>query len=165
MVQKIVFRLPQNDALQCAAGRVAMAHASLEYLLRLTIKSITREPFRVSLASTRRHMSIRLRKRILKLAKEKGFDSESTDKLADLVSDVGNLSDERNHILHRLWAELRDGNICVSNDNDELRPLDVPAEIAKLNNLADRIWMMFTTINQARRKGWLHDAIERAKQT
>ena len=165
MAQKIVFQLPQNEALQAAVGRVAMAHASLEYLLRLTIKSITRKPFGDSLASTRRNMSKRLRNKILKLAKEKRFDSDTTQKLADLVFDVGALSEERNHILHRLWAELTEGDIRVSDENDKLHPLDISAEIAKLNNLADRIWAMVGKLNRARRKGWLRDAIERASQT
>lgn len=162
MAQKIPFRLPQESDLQAAVGRVAMAHASLEFLLRLTIKSITGEPFGESLFSTRRKMSKWLRDRVLRVAKEQQIGQVATEKLAEMGARIGELSDERNHVLHRQWLETCDGKIMVSGDDDKLRRLDVPAEIQRLDSLTGRLWNMTQEINQTRRKGWLKDAIEQA---
>jgi hypothetical protein len=40
VLPKLYLRIPENSELQAAAGRVALRHAQLEHIQRMTVKSI-----------------------------------------------------------------------------------------------------------------------------
>ena len=67
----ITLDIPTDSALLAAVGKVALRHGQLDYVLRMTVKSILKLSIRDALDATDRQGSRGLRDRVRKLAKKR----------------------------------------------------------------------------------------------
>lgn len=79
----IGFYYPEDVETTAALGKIAVYHGQLEYILRMTIKSILGLELLDALEMTRRKQSRELRERIQKEARQKLGDGDVFDRLND----------------------------------------------------------------------------------
>src|SRR5262249_26437397 len=128
MSQMMTLELPKDPELLAAAGAVALAHGHLEYVLSMTVKSITGGTIEDALRATAFKGAKRVREHILSLAEQHLADEVARSKLQDLLARVGKASVRRNALIHRPWAKDSDGNVVVKDDDHVWGPPPTAAE-------------------------------------
>ena len=143
-----------------AIGKVAIRQGQLDYVLKMTIKTITGVTRTEALASTKEDKTWFVREQIKKLATKKiGYCGELV-KLKALLTRAAEATDRRNQLLHGLWGQAIDGG-------DVFFPNGLSAgqapTVGELEALIDSMYNIITELNFARLKGFLHEALEARK--
>jgi hypothetical protein len=100
----ITYCIPTDESLLAAVGRVAIAHAHLDNVLRMTIRSILGMSVNEALDETFRVGSAKLRERIRHEVRSKLRDKERR-RLDAILKRAEEATEKRNVILHGLWTE------------------------------------------------------------
>lgn len=90
-------------------GTVSILHSQLDYVLRLTIKTLTGMDLHESLDATQFDSSTDLRKRVRKWGRNSLGECEELLKLQALVTRCERVSERRDDLLHSLYAKEVDG--------------------------------------------------------
>lgn len=151
---------PGDPALLAALGKVAIRHGQLDYVLRMTVKSILALPIPEALDATARQGSRELRERVRKLAKQKLGEGEPLTRLDALLERSRRATDKRNELFHRLWAHQLDGEPVIRDDGHNLLPIP---SVAELEHWAEELATVATELNVARLEGFLRAALDRAR--
>ena len=159
----ITFGMPKDKKLLAAMGRVAIADSQLNFILRMTIKSI------LGLLSvqdardrTYRKSSSKLRKLIKREARRKLGEGEALSRLEEILTRVACTTERRNKLLHGLFAENIDtGEQLIWGADNTFRKLP-PVE--ELRTLEDEFEALRLELDEARREGFLYKAIEAARR-
>lgn len=154
----ILFHLPDDEGLLAAIGKVAVRHGQLDYMLRMTVKSLANLSIRQALDATERQGSRELRERIRKLAKQRLGEGQTLVLLDGLLARARRASARRNQLLHGLWAAHLDGEAVLRHDDETWHPLPTAAE---LDAVAVDLHDIATEINFARLDGFLKVALDR----
>ena len=154
----ITLDTPTDPALLAAVGKIAICHGRLDYILRMTVKSILNVSKREALDATDRQGSRELRKRVRKLAKQKFGESETLVRLDALLTKSRQATDRRNELLHNLWAYDWDRGPVIRDDDHTFRR--VPA-VAELDALADKLAIIASELLEAQLNGFLKEALSR----
>ena len=152
--------IPGDPSLLAALGKVAIRHGQLDYVLRMTVKSIRELPISEALDATARQGSRELRERVRKLAKQKLGEGEPLTRLDALLERSRRATDKRNELLHRLWAHQLDGEPVIRDDDHNWLPIP---SVADLEHWADELATLATALNEARLEGFLKAALDRAR--
>ena len=158
----ILLGLPKDHELLALIGTVAIRHGQLDYVLRMTVKSIAGLSIAEAVDATERQGSRDLRERIRKLAKQKLGEGQALCRLdAGFFTRARRATDTRNTLLHGLWASELDGRDVVRHDSKEWG--DIPS-IADLQKLADELVKIAEELNDARLDpdGFLKKALAKA---
>jgi hypothetical protein len=154
----ILFHLPDDERLLAAVGKVAVRHGQLDYVLRMTVKSLANLGVREALDATERQGSRELRERIRKLANQRLGEGQPLVLLDGLLARARRASARQNQLLHGLWAAHLDGEAVLRHDDKNWNALPTAAELdavaVDLNEIA-------TAINFARLDGFLKEALDR----
>lgn len=106
----IVFAIPEDDSYLEALGTLAMRHAHLEHVLRMTIKTITGRNIPEALAVTARRGADQIRKLVVKEASCRLHgDANALAKLEAILLRGQELSWRRNDFVHSPCARYVDG--------------------------------------------------------
>ena len=157
----IMFHVPENRELLAAIGEVSLRHEHLNHILKMTIKSIANLTPAEAFDATKYDGSFALRQRIHKLARKRLGEGEPLLKFQALLTRAGRLTEQRNELIHGLWAEELDGDPGIMGAPGELRPIP---SIEALENLSKEIEALTYELNTARLEGFLKVALEE-KQT
>src|SRR5437867_10781750 len=95
-----VFDVPEDPAVLQAVGVVAIRHAHLDRMLRMTYKILAALPVGQALEDTLRENSSRLREPILKVAKRRLGEGTTLLKLQALLERARIATNERNDLFH-----------------------------------------------------------------
>ena len=154
----ITFDLPDDARLVTAVAHVAIRHGQLDYILRMTVKTITRLKIEEALDATERQTSTELRQRIRRLARQKIGDGRAFLLLEALLSRARRASEKRNELLHGLWAvDLEDGRQVFRHEGHQWRPQPTATE---LEEIAKEMAEVAFELNKLRLHGELHEALE-----
>lgn len=148
----VSLEIPTDAELLKAAGRVALAHGQMEYVLRMTVKSLSGLSVQEALDATATMKMSELRERIKKLFKEKSCGESEKTKLDALLNKCKRLSDKRNSLIHRPWAKDSNGKWVVK---EEDHAWGQPPSIDELNQLATDIYNATVELNTARLYGFI----------
>jgi len=150
-----------DDPLLVEVGRISILHGHLDYVLRMTVKTLTDTTIRQALAATARASSSSLRSRIKKLAKAKLGDDEALVQLQALLERAKIATDKRNDLIHTLYAkDIEDGEVVQLDDDHTPKTLPTVDEIKKLGLEIKRVQ---AELNLARKAGLLAMALETRK--
>lgn len=152
----ITFGMPTDDRLLAAIGRIALRHGQLDYVVKMTIKSVVEVPIREALDATQKAGSAQLRERALKLTKQRLGDGKPYLLLEAVLNRARRASDRRNKLLHSLWAADPEGQHLVREDD---HTWSEPPTVEKLDDLAREFEKIIADLNQARLEGYLYEAI------
>ena len=160
MATMIMFHVPDDKELLAAFGEMALRHEHLNYILRMTIKTLAQLTPQEALDATVNEGSRQLRERIRKLARQRLGEGPPLLKLQALMQRCQRITDKRNELVHSVWAKELDGEAQLRNA-DTSRP---PPTRQELSDLSDEIRDLTTSLNQARLEGFLLEALtEREK--
>ena len=115
------FHRPKTEH-AAAFGKVAIYHANLDHALKLMVKSLCDLEPKEALRATSRQGSSALRERIRKLAYQRFGEGTALVKLDALLCEARLVTDERNHALHSVLAETRDGEVVWVDERSGHRP-------------------------------------------
>ena len=157
----ITLDMPTDSKLMAAVGRVAIRHGQLGYVLQMTLKSIEGISVREALDATERLGSSELRRRVRKSAKQKFGDGPTLTRLDALLTRCRRATANRNEILHSLWAQDKEGNLVIRDDDGHnFRP---PPTKLELKKMAGELAKVASDLNEARLSGFLRDALNDAQ--
>lgn len=158
---------PNTDVL-AALGELALRHADLDYVLRLTVKTITELPLREGLMLTQRSRgSKRYRELVLKHARRKlGDDHEAVKELQAFMERARAVSETRNRYLHGIWVFLHgiDGPRIVDRDDNGNRVVSAIPSVEALRDLTASIVNIIEELNHSRLGGFLYEALQMETQ-
>jgi hypothetical protein len=157
----IYLHIPNDPAVVAALGRIAIRHGQLDYILRMTIKSLAGISIKDALDATARLGSRDLRLRVGKLAKQRLGDGEALLRLEAILQRAAKATDKRNEVLHSLWAHELDGAPVIRNEDDHsFRAIPTPIE---LDDVADNLAAIATELNDTRLRGFLFEALAKKR--
>jgi hypothetical protein len=157
----ISFHIPQDKDLLAAFGECALRHEHMNYILKMTIKSLADITIEEALAATKYEGSRQLRMRIKKLAKQKLGEGTPLLKIQAIMNNCEQFTNKRNDFVHGLWVSELDGDAYVRDDfgNNRLLPT-----VQELTELADEIKKLTNELNVERLEGFLHQALSERKK-
>lgn len=156
MTVMIYFEVPEDRELLAAFGEVALRHEHLNYILRMTIKTLARLSVNDALDATARDGSAYLRDRIRKLARQRLGEGEPLLRLQAIIERCGRATDRRNDLVHSVWARELDGETVRQNSAYGWQAIPTAEE---LRALAAEIKSLTGELNEARLNGFLHEAL------
>ena len=156
----IVFmKLPGDDLLLAAAGKVALTHGQLEMTLRMTIKTLSRLSVREAMNATRGLKNWKLREETNKLFKHYTRDPVLRTRMNAILGNCKRLSEKRNQFIHQLWALDQDGSVVVKGSEDVWGP---PPSVDDLTALAEEISTQAKGLNWERLNGFIGEVVKTA---
>jgi hypothetical protein len=155
----IYMAMPKRATIQAAIGRVAVRHGQMDHVLRMTIKSICEVSPQEARRATAGVMSGKLRERVEHLARKRFGDCPALLRLQALLKQCRQASEERNRLLHGVFAQELDGPELFMGDGE---PGPMPT-LRELNALAAEMDVVTKELNDARFGGFLSDAIKQSK--
>ncbi|MDA0656741.1 MAG: hypothetical protein O2912_10075 [Proteobacteria bacterium] len=157
----MIFSVPNDPKVLSSIAKVTLRHSQLEYVLRMTIKSITGIEIQQALDATSREGAASLRKRILRLAKKKIGDGKEYLLMQALLKRCQRVSERRNDLTHNVWGAEIDGDHKIRSENHEWIPIPTAEN---LEALAQEIFHLMNELNKARFDGgFLHTALSTKK--
>jgi hypothetical protein len=155
------FHIPEDSNLLGALGLVSLRHAHLDYILRMTIKSVAGVSIGEALDATAFAGSRALRERIQKLARSRLGEGPALLKLQAILERCRRVTDKRNEWIHSIWAREIDGDPMLRTTDHNWT---APPTAADLESLADEISRLTNELNAARLDGFLDDALKQKLQ-
>lgn len=152
----ITLEIPQDNELLAAVGKVALRHGQLDYVLRMTIKSIESLTVKEALDATERQGSRELRERVRKLARQKMGEGSALVRLDAILGRARRATDHRNELIHNLWAYDKDAQPIIRDDDCGWQP--VP-NVQALDAVAQELASIASDLNDARLNGFLREAL------
>jgi hypothetical protein len=154
----IMFHVPDDKELLAAFGEMALRHEHLNYILRMTIKTLAQLTQQEALDATANEGSGQLRNRIRKLARQRLGEGQPLCKLQALMQRCQRVTDKRNELVHCVWAKELDGEAQLRNADHLPRPLPTKQELSDLSN---KIRDLTNALIQARSGGFLSEALSK----
>jgi len=154
-----ILALPDDSELLAAVGRISISHSQLDYVLRLTVKTILGIPLSEARNATRRQSAEQLRKRVRKLAADKLGEGEALVKLDALITRAEKATQKRNRLIHDICYQDKNGNFVLKDDNSPKRPYP---SLIDLNALQLEVSTVAAELNDARLSGFLAEALTEA---
>ena len=156
MARMVLLGLPSEEKILSAIGKIAIRHGQLDYVLRMTIKTLSDVTIVEALDATDRQGSQELRKRILTLARKRLGEGPPLIRLQALLKRCRTATDHRNELLHGLWTQELDGADMFGHPGVGFSEIP-PAE--KLEAVAEEMHLVFNALNEARLDGFLSEAL------
>lgn len=165
-----------------AMGQLSFAHANLEMVQIMCLKTLERLQPDEALAKYRRKRAEKVRDKVKKLVSKRSLKTEEDrrKRVADLLFDARSLSDRRNALVHRFCGKDIHGRWRTSGDGnnwEDLPSIDVIRDLTKsiertaklLNDERFDDGFILALANRDARGDWsksdIHAAAEEARRT
>ena len=152
-----MFYVPEDKDLLAILGEITLRHKHLNHILKMTIKTLANLKPAQAIDALKYTGSSELRKRINKLAKNRLQEGQALLKLQAILTRAERLTEQRNKLIHGLWAQELDGVSGLHIVPGEIEPIP---SIDKLNQLACDIKTLTEELNQERLEGFLKIALD-----
>jgi len=160
MSTMIILHVPDDKELLAAFGEMALCHEHLNYILRMTIRTLAHLTPQEALDATVNEGSGQLRDRIRKLARQQLGEGQPLLKLQALIKRCQRVTEKRNELVHCVWAKELDGEAQLRIADHTSHPLPTRQELSDLSN---EIRGLTNALNQARLEGFLSEALAERK--
>jgi len=149
MVSSIELRVPEDNKLLAALGRLAVAHGNMEMVLVMCVKSIESISLKTVLKDFRKKSAANLRQRI-EWAAANTFESDDDKKeVKTLLHEARCASDQRNDLLHCFWGKNNDGDWRCSGNENNWKKLP---QVEVINELVNATINITRKLNESRQK-------------
>ena len=150
------FHVPEDPEILKILGEITLRHSHLEYILRMTVKTLSGVSVQQALDATAFESSTALRKRIYKLAKQKLSEGSALIQLQALLERCRRATEQRNDFVHSIWACELDGDPKMRTRDHKWKPIP---NIDELTVLTAELLSLVKELNDARFDGFLSEAI------
>ena len=162
MASMITFHVPEDHDLLAAFEVLSLRHEHLNYILRMTIKTLGGLSVEEALDATAYDGSARLRERINKLARQRLGEGQPLLRLQAILERCRRATEKRNELIHNVWAKELDGEAFRKGSDHSRQPLP---SVQELQNLTQEIESLTHTLNAARVEGFLAEALSRSRSS
>jgi hypothetical protein len=152
------FHVPEDQALLAAFGEMALRHEHMNYILKMTIKTLAGITPADALAATKYQSSRQLRDRSKTLARKVLGEGAALLELQALVHTCEALTEKRNDLVHGFWAKEPEGDAHIRDAHGNERPLPTVDELCAL---AKEIENHTKHLNSERLQGFLAKALKK----
>ena len=157
MAKPMIFHIPTDKGLLASVGEVALRHEHLNYVLRMTIKTLARLEVAEVLDATSYDSTSQIRERVKKLARQRLGEGAPLLKLQALLERCKRATERRNDLIHSVWGQELDGSPARMGSGQDLRPIP---SVTELVNLAADMMQLTAELNEARFGGFLQEALD-----
>ena len=154
----MVLHIPDDPEWLRAFGRVAIAHAHLDYSLRMLIRTLAGVTTKEALDATVRESSSMLRDRARRLARTRLGEGPTLLRVQAILERCKRVTDRRNDLLHGLIG--RDGEDCKAAMLKADHTWEPLPPINSVEELVTTIVELTDELNLARTGGWLADELD-----
>lgn len=147
--------MPKDQSYLAAFGKVGIAHSHLELVQRYLVKTLADIEMVEALDATESSRAAEVRKRVRKLARERGLPERVFCRLDALLERAASLSRERNNLFHRVVQVNRAGRFVQKGADQRWGPAPT---VKELNQLAEKIQLLTEEMNEERLQGFIRDA-------
>ena len=151
--------IPDDPKILEALGTISLRHSFLDHILRMTVKSLTGISIQDAMDGTAFQGSSTLRKRILRIARDKLGEGSALIELQAILERCRRATERRNDVIHSIWAQELDGDPKVRTENG-WKPIP---NVTELNALSEELVALTKQLNTARLEGFLAKALEKKK--
>jgi hypothetical protein len=152
----MMFHVPEDAEWLVAWAKVALRHAHLDYVLRMTVRTFGDLEIQEALDDTAYQGSGRVRQRILTLARARLAPGQALTQLEELLERCRVLTSRRNFLVHTIIARGLDEEEPQIGQYDQWGPLPSAAE---LNELWAGLMLITSELNTARLRGFIFEAL------
>lgn len=131
-------------------------------MLRMTIKTLAELSVDDALDATQNNSSSALRERIRKLARQTIGEGPALLRLEAILERCHRATEKRNELIHSIVGRELDGEIAMLQKRDRTWAPVPPADDVKA--LAHEIISLAKELNEARRRGFLAEALKSRKK-
>ena len=100
----IYMGLPESEKTLAAIGAIAIRHGQLDYAFKMAVKDLAGVSVVEALNATAKQGSAFLRDRVQRLAKRRLGEATALVKLDAILNRARQATNQRNDLLHSLWA-------------------------------------------------------------
>ena len=156
---QIGLSVPADIKLLRALGRVNAAHANLELVLKMCVKTLARLSVEEAMLAYGRANTSEVRDCIRRLFRQVCKDEQLRCKLLAMLGEAKQIAEDRNRLVHRPWGTSKKGDLLTP-DERWVWGKNIPTP-DELNRLADRVSDLANRLNRERRKGFIRDAVKK----
>ncbi|MGH7485498.1 MAG: hypothetical protein ACREMY_07825 [bacterium] len=149
--------VPDDPTLLAAPGRVALRHAHLDHILRMTIKTLGNVSVQEALDATAFEGSRTLRDRVRRLARRRLGEGTALIKLQAVLERARRATEERNDLLHSPWGQVVDGEMQIRTVDHQWKDLPTASD---LSALGVEIASITDELNDARLEGYIFEGLK-----
>jgi len=135
---------------------MALRHEHLSHILRMTIKTLANLWPQEALDATAYDGARQLRDRVRTLARQRFGEGEVLLKLQAFLERCKRATDQRNELMHTVWAQELDGEPMRRGSDQKHYPLPT---IPELQALSGEIDVLARELDTARLEGFLAEAL------
>jgi hypothetical protein len=145
----VTFGFPDTEVM-AELGRLVIMQGHLEYVLKMTFKSLQDISIVEALQRTNKATGKALREKVEKLAREKLIEGEALEQLLNLIERAWKAAEIRNQFVHNVWARVNFDQLHLQNNNHSWRKAPTKNEI---ENLTTEISNIVCVLNESRLSG------------
>jgi hypothetical protein len=157
----IGYYVPDDEPLLAAVGRVSICHGHLDHSLKMMIKTLADVSISETMDALAFESSSTLRGRIKKLARQRLDEGQALIKVQALMGNCKRLTDQRNELIHSLYAHELDAGPLVGAHDGTWGELP---KVADVDLLALQITSLARHLNSARLNGFIDEALSKARK-
>lgn len=155
----ITFAFPDKEVLS-AIGRLAIISGHLDYILKMTFKSLKGISIVEALQHTNKKTGTVLRKKVIDLAKERLVSGAALEELLNFIDRAWSAAEKRNQYIHNLWARQNYDQLLLQQDDLNWRTAPTKDEI---DDIINEISNILVELNESRLLGSLADALDKSQ--
>ena len=135
------------------------AHANLELVLKMCVKTLARLTVEEAMLAYDRANTSEVRDCIRRLFRQACKDERLRCKLQAMLGEAKQIAADRNRLVHRPWGTSKKGDLLTPDERWVWgNKIPTPDE---LNRLATRISDLANRLNHERLRGYIGDAVEK----
>ncbi len=157
----VALRISDDQAYLAAVGTVAILHLQLDHALRMTIRALADLTVSQAEYATAGDTSHELRRRILKLARQRLGEGRALLHLQAIIGRCRVACIRRDNLLHGLLARESDGEPAVGTAHDQTRRPSPTLD--ELKALADELCALIVELSEAGSEGFLCEALQASR--
>jgi hypothetical protein len=134
-----ILYMPKDREFLAAIGTLALRHEQMNYVLRLTIKSLTGLSIDEIMRETKRNSSKELRAKVRKNSKERPGLGDHSLKLQIALAECEILTTERNELIHGVCTKKPDGAVQIRDSVGTTRQIPSAKNIISLSRKIEKL--------------------------
>jgi len=155
-VRMMTFHIPDDPILK-ALGWISVAHAHLDYILRMTFKTLAEVSIDDALEATEGTGSAVLRDRLRKLAKKVLGEGAALIKFQAVLHRCRLATEQRNDLVHNIITQdIEGGEARMRTRHGSWTAVPTVAELKQLAKVITGLWQ---EVNGARLDGFIKEAM------
>jgi HAMP domain-containing protein len=154
--------LPVDPDFLRAFAQLTIAHAHLDHMLRMTLKTVANISIEQALDATKYDGSRAMRDRVRKVARQSLGESRALVLLQAVLQRCERATARRNELVHNIIAKELDGDVVMMTDDHKWKSLPTAAQLDAVRDDIEHLWL---ELNRLRLEGEVHERLNARRES